>query len=116
MTSQDPPTTQQWRHQFPSTRRSVPRVRERVRAALEGYGYGPEDIDIVELVCSEPATNAVRHGHRPGRLVEVSDASSRAPRPRAAGAEDENGRGLALVAALAKETGHHARDPLGKTV
>lgn len=129
MTAQDPRTTERWAHLFPSTSKSVPRVRGRIRALLEERGHRPEDIDVVELVCSELATNAVRHGRRPGRLfevaltvtggdclVEVSDADPRMPRPRPAGVEDEGGRGLVLVMALAKETGHQRRHPIGKTV
>ena len=82
------------------------------------------------LVCSELATNAVQHGHKRGHLfevrlthedttclVEVSDAAcSRLPHRREAGEGEEHGRGLQLVAALAKETGHRPRDPIGKTV
>lgn len=82
------------------------------------------------LVCGELATNAVQHGHKRGHLlevrlthedtsclVEVSDAASgRLPCRTRATEDDEHGRGLQLVAALAKETGHRPRDPIGKTV
>ena len=85
--------------------------------------------DYALLVCTELAANAVRHGCGGGHLfemrvvvidsyclIEVSDASTRFPRCRTAGAEDEQGRGLDLVAALAEEMGHHLRVPIGKTV
>ncbi|MBD0737871.1 hypothetical protein BGM09_31795 [Streptomyces sp. CBMA29] len=49
----------------------------------------------------------------PSTLRSVSTARHRV---REAGIDDERGRGLALVAALAKETGHHLRVPVGKTV
>jgi anti-sigma regulatory factor (Ser/Thr protein kinase) len=100
-----------------------------VGQALDSWGYGQDDIDQVLLVCSELATNAVQHGHRAGHLfevrlvaegtdclVEVSDPTPRPPHPVTAGRDDEHGRGLQLVAALAEETGHRPRSPLGKTV
>jgi hypothetical protein len=39
--------------------------------------------------------------------VEVEDHSEELPEPRAAGAMDEHGRGLALVAKLAQDWGAH---------
>ena len=76
-----------------------------------------------------PMTTPDQHGHRAGHLfevqvtveradclVEVSDPTPRPPRPVTAGADDEHGRGLQLIAALAEETGHRPRNPIGKTV
>jgi anti-sigma regulatory factor (Ser/Thr protein kinase) len=118
-----------WKMQFTSSPKCVSLVRKQVSKALAGWGYGQDDIDRALIVCSELATNAVEHGHSPGRLfevrvtaegttclVEVSDASPRLPHPVIAGTYDEHGRGLQLVAAIAEETGHRPRDPLGKTV
>lgn len=116
--------------QVTSTPRCVRLVRSQVGETLRNWSYEQEDIDRLVLVCSELATNAVRHGHKRGHLfevrlthedtsclVEVSDAaSSRLPHRREAGEDEEHGRGLQLVAALAKETGHRPRDPIGKTV
>ncbi|MEU9332089.1 ATP-binding protein [Streptomyces sp. NPDC048290] len=102
-----------------------------------GWPYGSAPNDTVETVVAELAANAVTHGRAPGldvelRLsrdddhrcvrVEISDArGERLPLPVAAGSVlAEGGRGLALVAALAKEWGTAPRpgdpgDP-GKTV
>jgi anti-sigma regulatory factor (Ser/Thr protein kinase) len=130
MSVQGFPATEPWSQQYPSSPRSVPAARRHLRKVLEGWGYGAEDVDRVLLVCSELATNSVRHGRQHGCLfevrvtasgtdclIEVSDANStRLPRAVTATDEDESGRGLALVAALTKDTGHHLRDPIGKTV
>lgn len=115
--------------QFTSSPKSVSLVRKQVTKALASWGYGTDDIDRTLLICSELATNAVRHGHRPGHLfevrvattgtaclVEVSDPEPRAPRAVSAGVDEEHGRGLHLVAALAEATGHRPRRPVGKTV
>jgi anti-sigma regulatory factor (Ser/Thr protein kinase) len=76
---------------------------------------GPDLRDIVALLVSEVATNALVHGcgevrlrvlASPGRLrVEVEDGSTVLPQPRQAGPEAEGGRGLALVDALASAWG-----------
>ncbi|MFI9804009.1 SpoIIE family protein phosphatase [Streptomyces sp. NPDC052301] len=67
-----------------------------------------------ELVVSELVTNALRYGSPPIRLrmirdrslvCEVSDGSSTAPHLRHARALDEGGRGLEIVAQLAKRWG-----------
>ncbi|WP_231981359.1 ATP-binding protein [Streptomyces malaysiensis] len=121
---------QRWAMQFTSTPRCVRLVRSLVNKTLLSWGYGREDIDRTVLVRSELAANAVRHGHRHGHrfevrlsgegatcLVEVSDPlSRRLPRLLETSDEDEHGRGLQLVSALAKEMGHRARNPIGKTV
>ena len=76
----------------------------------------------------------VRHGRVPGRdfhlrvtfdvrahliRIEVADASASPPLlapATAAGPDDETGRGLLLVEALAVRWGTVPRDPVGKTV
>jgi anti-sigma regulatory factor (Ser/Thr protein kinase) len=67
-----------------------------------------------ELIFSELVTNAIRYGGEPIRarmildrtlICEVSDASESSPRPRRAGATDEGGRGLFLVAHIAERWG-----------
>ncbi len=129
MTTPDQQATRLWKMQFTSTLKCVPLARRQAGKALAGWGYGQDDIDRTLLVCSELATNAVQHGHRAGHLfevritagrtdclVEVSDSTPHPPRLFTAGADDEHGRGLQLVAALAEKTGHHLRNPIGKTI
>lgn len=129
MTTHDQQTTEQWQMQFTSSPKSVSLVRKQAAKALASWGYGTDDIDRTLLICSELATNAVQHGHRSGHLfevrvattgttclVEVSDPEPRPPSAVSAGVEEEHGRGLRLVAALAEATGHRPRRPVGKTV
>jgi two-component sensor histidine kinase len=88
----------------------------------------------VALVVGELAANAVQHGRVPGRefglrlaldraagllRVEVADAASAKRLPGAVPSsppEDESGRGLLLVDALAMRWGSAPRRPVGKTV
>lgn len=129
MVTHDSRTTRQWHKQFASTARCVSLVRTQVKETLRVWGCSPEDADVVVLVASELATNAVVHGHYPGHLlevglaaygdtclIEVSDASPRRPRALEAGTDDETGRGLQLVGALAAHVGQQPREPVGKTV
>ncbi|MFI1866434.1 ATP-binding protein [Streptomyces jumonjinensis] len=67
------------------------------------------------LIVSELVTNAIQHGDGPVRLrvehhahelrIEVTDGSPTMPVLREAGDDDESGRGLVLVAAMAEEWG-----------
>ncbi|MDF3301110.1 ATP-binding protein [Streptomyces tropicalis] len=96
-----------------------------------GWPYGTPVHDAVELVVAELAANAVTHGLVPGRdaelrlsaeaghvRVEVSDArGERLPTPHEAEGDDESGRGLLLVASLARDWGAVPRPGApGKTV
>ncbi|MHC3456069.1 ATP-binding protein [Streptomyces prasinus] len=91
------------------------RLRRIVRAALNHWGR-PDLAETAELLTTELATNAFRHGSGSDvdfriyleddrLLIEVKDGSPLRPVPRCAGPDDENGRGLLLVAALAKSWG-----------
>ncbi|MGQ5635909.1 MULTISPECIES: ATP-binding SpoIIE family protein phosphatase [unclassified Streptomyces] len=102
---------------------AVSRARSRVSRQLAAWGL--EELDFTaELVVSELVTNAIRYGRPPIRLrlihdrtllCEVSDDSSTTPHLRRARVFDEGGRGLLLVAQLARHWGtRHARH--GKTV
>lgn len=109
--------------------RCVRLARFELRKALAGWGLGVLEESAV-LVLSELLTNAGRHARvSPGReietwfqplpgglRIEVHDASSEKPEPRVADADAEEGRGLALVAALADEWGVADRDGVGKLV
>ena len=129
-TASGPTTSHRWNMQFTSDERSVPLVRKQVRRTLTAWACTDDDVATAVLICSELATNAVRHGHVAGHLfevrlglddthclIEVSDASRAAPTPAPMNDEAESGRGLHLIAAL---TGgrleHHERQPIGKTV
>jgi anti-sigma regulatory factor (Ser/Thr protein kinase) len=99
-----------------STPESVGMVRGQVRAALEYGGLGAY-ADDAELIASELVSNAVRHGstgqedkitvalirvtNPSGVAVIVIDSSSNPPVMRELTLEDEGGRGLRIVDALA---------------
>ncbi|MFJ1996691.1 ATP-binding protein [Streptomyces asiaticus] len=101
-------------------------ARRLVRVALTAWRL-EELAEVAALIASELVTNAVKHAQsnyirvtvtRPeaSRVrIGVVDKSKRHPVPRESSAEDESGRGLALVAALAEDWG---TDPLpwGKRV
>ncbi|QKW06709.1 ATP-binding protein [Streptomyces sp. NA04227] len=115
---------------FTANVKAVALARHQVERTLIAWQLSTPDIERAVLVTSELATNAVQHGRVPDRLfevrltvepnggllLEVSDASSRVPEHVHAAPEDESGRGLALVAALADEFGHRPREYVGKTV
>lgn len=108
----------------PSLPASVSRIRRFAVAACRDLAAASV-CDTVELLVSEVATNALVHGAGDVRVdvrtrggsvrVEVSDDSTALPVPREAGADGENGRGMALVVALSSDWGTQAR-PGGKTV
>ncbi|GAA3994315.1 hypothetical protein GCM10022384_47340 [Streptomyces marokkonensis] len=99
------------------------------------YGTGPHE-EIVPVL-GELTANAVQHGHVPSRdfhllldvteparavRIEVTDTRTEHTPPdpadvRAPVGEDDSGRGLLLVAALATRWGWHLRSPgPGRTV
>ncbi|WP_308114569.1 ATP-binding protein [Streptomyces sp. ISL-12] len=98
-----------------------------------GWTYGSAVNDTVELIVAELAANAVTHGRVPGRdaelrlltlpdpglvRIEVSDARGEClPRLTDGAPDEDSGRGLLLVAALAGAWGvaERAGGP-GKTV
>ncbi|MGW0905703.1 ATP-binding protein [Streptomyces sp. NPDC002853] len=116
-----------------STPRGARLARRLTRYHLDGWGipYDSELSDAVEAIVAELAANAVTHGRVPGRdfelrltlrkhtlRVEVSDTLSEHRPPHEPGlpsSEDESGRGLVIVAALAEEWGVVGRE-VGKTV
>lgn len=104
--------------------REVARARRLVRGQLLAWGL-PDAVEPAELMVSELVTNAVRHGrtHEVGlRLVRTAallcEVSDDEPAPAAllsASGDDESGRGLLVVSALAREWGTSATAH-GKTV
>ncbi|MEL5954566.1 ATP-binding protein [Streptomyces sp. CLV115] len=112
-------------------RRSVPLVRQFVRDALVDWACEAR-IDDVLLCVSELVTNALLHGVPPGRgfrlrirlepadgalRIEVHDSGDGEVRVADswAASDEEGGRGLLLVAALADKWGVGERNP-GKVV
>ncbi|WKX68848.1 ATP-binding protein [Streptomyces sp. XD-27] len=106
------------RFQLPARGASVAAARRRVRGHLPAWGFGGDACDAVELVISELVTNALVHTASEQILcvlradaevlyVEVADQGGGpvGPSARQAGADDECGRGLMLVRALADAWG-----------
>jgi anti-sigma regulatory factor (Ser/Thr protein kinase) len=112
----DPPFGVDWwyRQHVPAKPWAVGQVRAAARWALERHGR-QERADAVCLLASELVTNGIVHGKRPvsvclsGRCeilrIEVYDPTPALPCARRAEANDEAGRGLALIAALAADWG-----------
>ncbi|MGW2568058.1 SpoIIE family protein phosphatase [Streptomyces sp. NPDC001537] len=102
----------------------VGRARTVVSEQLHEWGLA-RLVPTAELLVSELVTNAVRHSHsRPVELrlvrgdtllCEVDDDDHDLPTLRSAGPEEESGRGLRVVTALAREWGT-SRTKAGKTV
>ncbi|MEU7223259.1 ATP-binding protein [Streptomyces chrestomyceticus] len=116
---------------LPRHPRSARRARKYLRELAEVWQLQAEATYTAVLMLSELTANACVHSRAPrgryvrvrcllqtGRLrVEVSDAGFAMPEPRVAGCYDEDGRGLALVAALADEWGVYPRPyGIGKVV
>ena len=93
---------------------TVAEVRGFVGTTLGGW-HLDELAFSLELIVSELVTNAIRYGRPPcylrlirdidGLICEVSDASNAAPHLRRARTFDEGGRGLFIVAQLARRWG-----------
>ncbi|MCW3041792.1 MAG: histidine kinase, partial [Solirubrobacterales bacterium] len=104
---------------------SVRELRRAVVEALQEWATPPDPLADAVLLSSELVTNALIHGRGPieyrlrrdaGCLVlEVQDAASVLPQKRQPTAEDEHGRGLQLVDALAHAWGTRPL-PQGKAV
>lgn len=104
--------------------RAVAAGRRFVSETLARWGH-PGHAETASLLVSEIATNAVRYAraaievrvHRTAReiVTEISDDSSHLPQRRLPSPEEENGRGLMLVDALASSWGARPTET-GKTV
>lgn len=102
---------------LPYSRRAPALARRRLRALLAGTA-AEHLLDPGELLLSELVTNALEHARVPGRLIqvrlelhpdslriEVHDAGADRPLSRPPAENDESGRGLLLVDALAAQWG-----------
>ncbi|MFJ7208790.1 ATP-binding protein [Streptomyces sp. NPDC098789] len=137
MTTEKSDMAPEFRQLLSATPRGARLARYLAGAQLAAWGVPPGCalMEDVELVVGELAANAVLHGRVPGRdfevrlgfdglriRVEVSDARGDAPLrevlPEADPCWAENGRGLALVAAVSREWGVRPRGTgaPGKTV
>lgn len=107
--------------------REVSRARRALARSLDAWGWGGEHVDVAILLTSELVTNAIRHAGAPIRLsaglasdrllrVEVHDRTPDPVAAREAGLDDEDGRGLHLVQALARSWGWRPVDSGGKRV
>ncbi|MEU6087843.1 ATP-binding protein [Streptomyces sp. NPDC047085] len=112
---------------FPAEPGAVRSARDAVRGQLQGWDLCSL-ADLAALLVSELVTNSLRHATgpigvrlvRPARTgdalrVEVSDPLPDPPRERVARPEDENGRGLQLVAGSSRRWGTRPGET-GKTV
>lgn len=102
---------------------AVADCRHRVRGQLERWGLDSLAF-TTEMVVSELVTNVIRHatGTATVRLIrdqsltlEVSDGATTVPHLRHARIQDEDGRGLLIVAALTDRWGTRYTED-GKTV
>ncbi|MDQ0681734.1 PAS domain S-box-containing protein [Streptomyces achromogenes] len=108
---------------LPAVPASVPEGRAILHKALTSWNCADSATDAL-LLLSETLTNAVQHASGPVGLhlhrtatdltVEVSDGSAQLPQPRSAIEDEESGRGLLLVRALAASWGVRPTDE-GKT-
>ena len=112
------------RHRFrlPAVDTSAAEARRRTLGQLLEWRAPQDTLDNAQLVISELVTNALRHTRsaavscelrRSGRLLRIAVSSEGAgPRhePTPAGDEDEGGRGLLLVVALAEGWGVRPAD------
>ena len=113
---------------FPAAPDAVRTARSLVRHTLREWELDSV-VDIAALLVSELVTNALRHATGPigvrvvrgpaGAagilLVEVSDPLPDPPRERVAHSDDEDGRGLQLVASATRRWGTRPGEA-GKTV
>ncbi|MET7369189.1 ATP-binding protein [Streptomyces sp. NPDC005566] len=106
---------------LPSDPVSVSRARRYVADVLAGWGLpdGTDAADTIRLIVSELATNAVQHtfGQSPTFTVDlrldrdielylgVTDSHPRWPQRLPAAVQQDNGRGMVIIRALAKECG-----------
>jgi anti-sigma regulatory factor (Ser/Thr protein kinase) len=110
---------------LPAEARSVASARRVVSGVCDEVGLPREFCETTALLISEAVTNAVVHGRSEVRLaidagpggmrVEVGDDNSRLPTRRLQDVNALDGRGMALLDALASDWGTQPQPP-GKIV
>lgn len=127
LTGAQPPTprspAQRCEDAFPSDAHAPGRARAFLREAAIGWQLPGDVIDDALVVVSEMTANAVTHARTPvvlsliydghTLLITTADGAPAVPTPRDAPETAEDGRGLALIAALATSHGVQLT-PLGK--
>ncbi|MFE5602230.1 ATP-binding protein [Streptomyces coelicoflavus] len=131
--TQSPTPARTFTQRFSATRRGARLARLLAAHQLTEWGHPhcTEAHDTIVLVVAELAANAVLHGRVPGRgfalslshddgrrviRVEVTDTHPAQPTRRTSGTDENGGRGLLLVDALAADWGVRDRLGPGKTV
>ncbi|MEU9609848.1 SpoIIE family protein phosphatase [Streptomyces sp. NPDC048057] len=105
---------------------AAPRARAFASGVLASWRFSPELHDLGVLAVSELVANSLQHGAPPMRLrlrrtdrrliIEVTDGDDHLPRRRRAETEDEAGRGISIVAAIASSWGSRRVPGGGKSV
>ncbi|WP_432012423.1 ATP-binding protein [Streptomyces cucumeris] len=127
---QVPVTVRTFAQRFSATRRGARLARLLAVQQLTDWGIvGGHDAAV--LIVAELSANAALHGRVPGRdftlllryddeagrlEIEVSDTHDAEPIPKLPASDEEHGRGLLLVEALADRWGVRDRRGPGKTV
>ena len=121
----DGPTVPSVRFAAGDTTRTVTSARHWARRILKGWEVSEERSGDAELLIGELIANAIAHGTplvelrlrhtRDALMIEVSDEAPFLPRRLRPSVDDEHGRGLMLVANLAKRWGVRPT-PTGKAV
>lgn len=111
---------------FDQDPQSARAARRFISQALTAADDDDDLVESVTLLVSELVTNAVLHAESGVEVlvrltdsaarVEVTDASSQTVAPRDAAADEDSGRGLALVESLARRWGVRPAPGGGKTV
>ncbi|MDX3450856.1 ATP-binding protein [Streptomyces sp. ME02-8801-2C] len=131
--TQTPTVVRTFAQRFSATRRGarLARLLAAHQLAEWGHPHGTETHDTVVLVVAELAANSVLHGRVPGRdfglslsrdesrgvlRIEVTDTHPAQPVRRTPGPDEDQGRGLVLVDALAARWGVCDRVGPGKTI
>lgn len=131
--TQPPGAVRVFVQRFSATRRGarLARLLSALQLVEWGLARGTDDHDAVVIVIAELASNAVLHGQVPGRdfalllardderglvRIEVSDTHPARPAYAVPAADEDHGRGLVLVDALATHWGVRDRVGPGKTV